>query len=384
MYSGIYKESLTMLFVGIWLLLQCYHVINREEVKINRFCVVGKLMVIMGFLVLHQLPVLALLIFFSFYPKCETKGINYGLLCFQILLSIAAALICSICGWRQEKTATVFFVVFLVILFGVADLGIQNILRKNKQLYQQMEHTALNELKVRNLNKEIALRSQMAERNARLEEREHIARNIHNVVGHTITSALVSLQAYEVLKEADSERADSKLTAASERMHLALEEIRRAVRVMDEETEEIEIRDFCSLLAAESDKFTLDTEIKIIHNFGEDWEKNIHVEKRTCEFLHSVLTECLNNGIRHGGATQFFVHLFVDSAHIRLTVSDNGKGFGGLPEAEKKKRLENGYGLRKMKEYVQIHAGSFKIETENGFQVQVELPLVTETVKKGE
>jgi signal transduction histidine kinase len=257
-------------------------------------------------------------------------------------------------------------------------------LYKNKQLYHQMVSTALNEQKVKSLNREISLRSQVAERNARLEERENIARNIHNVVGHTITSALVSLQAYEVLKEADPNRAEGKLSATSERMHLALEEIRRAVRVLDAETEDISLQDFCSLLATEADKFSTDTEIKIVHNFAESHDKELRVEKRTCEFLHSVLTECLNNGIRHGGATQFFVHLTYDTSHIRLVVSDDGKGFEGLSVVEQKKRLENGYGLRKMKDYVQTHAGTFKVDGEDGFQVQVELPLVVAAEEKGE
>ena len=92
----------------------------------------------------------------------------------------------------------------------------------------------------------------------------------------------------------------------------------------------------------------------------------------------------MNNGIRHGGATQFFVHLTYDTSHIRLVVSDDGKGFEGLSDVEKKKRLENGYGLRKMKDYVQTHAGTFKVDGEDGFQVQVELPLVAVTEEKGE
>ena len=53
-------------------------------------------------------------------------------------------------------------------------------------------------------------------------------------------------------------------------------------------------------------------------------------------------------------------------------------------DVEKKKRLENGYGLRKMKDYVQTHAGTFKVDGEDGFQVQVELPLVAVTEEKGE
>lgn len=425
MNSWIYEESLAMLLIGIWLMLQCYHVVIREERKLHIFCVAGKLIATVGLLVLYPTPILAIVIFFSFYPKYEPEGIRYGILSLQTILSIGGILLCK--GINEsgqgQGISRMLLPVALILLFVVADVSIRTMQAKSKQLYHQMESTALNEQKVKNLNREISLRSQVAERNARLEERENIARNIHNVVGHTITSALVSLQAYEVLKEADPDRAEGKLSATSERMHLALEEIRRAVRVLDAETEDISLQDFCSLLATEADKFSTDTEIQIIHNFAEGHrkgmsmpdpaenhdedalvhnlpvdcgkdamvhnsaethDKEMRVEKRTCEFLHSVLTECLNNGIRHGGATQFFVHLTYDTAHIRLVVSDNGKGFMGLSDAEKKNRMENGYGLRKMKDYVLTHAGTFKADGEDGFSVRVELPLVTMIEDKGE
>lgn len=382
MNNWFYKESFTMLLMGIWLMLQCYHVVIREEKKLHIFCVIGKLIATMGLLVLHPIPLLALVLFFAFYPKKESVGIGYGVLFLQTLLTFGGALVCKLCKASEQGFSQILLVVILAVLFAVIDLSVRSMMYKNKQLYHQMESAALNEQKVKNLNREISLRSQVAERNARLEERENIARNIHNVVGHTITSALVSLQAYEVLKEADPDRAEGKLSATSERMHLALEEIRRAVRVLDAETEDISLQDFCSLLATEADKFTTDTEIKIIHNFTEGHDNDIRVEKRTCEFLHSVLTECLNNGIRHGDATEFFVHLTYDTAHIRLVVSDNGRGLEGLSDTEKEKRLENGYGLRKMKDYVLNHAGMFKVVVDDGFQVQVELPLVTVAEKK--
>lgn len=384
MNQWLFKENFTMILVGVWLMLQCYHVIVKEERKLYILCVVGKLIVTVGLLLLHPIPLLAFVLFFVFYPKYEPKGVRYGILSLQTLLPIGGALLCRVYGGTEKGVSQVLLVVIFTVLFAVVDLSVRSMQYKNKQLYHQMENTALNEQKVKNLNREISLRSQVAERNARLEERENIARNIHNVVGHTITSALVSLQAYEVLKDADPDRAEGKLSATSERMHLALEEIRRAVRVLDAETEDISLQDFCSLLATEADKFSTDTEIKIVHNFAEGHEKELWVEKRTCEFLHSVLTECLNNGIRHGGATEFFVHLAYDTAHIKLVVSDNGKGFTGLTDAEWKRRLENGYGLRKIKEYVQTHAGTFKVEGEDGFRVQVELPLVTVAEEKGE
>ena len=378
------KENFTMILVGVWLMLQCYHVIVKEERKLHILCVVGKFIVTVGLLLLYPIPLLAFVLFVAFYPKYEPEGVHYGILSLQVLFPIVGALLCKAYGGTEKGLSQVLLVVVLSVLCAVVDLSVRSMQYKNKQLYHQMENTALNEQKVKNLNREISLRSQVAERNARLEERENIARNIHNVVGHTITSALVSLQAYEVLKDADPDRAEGKLSATSERMHLALEEIRRAVRVLDAETEEISLQDFCSLLATEADKFSTDTEIKIVHNFAEGHEKELRVEKRTCEFLHSVLTECLNNGIRHGEATQFFVHLDYDTAHIKLVVSDNGKGFTGLTDAEWKRRLENGYGLRKIKDYVLTHAGTYKAEGEDGFRVQVELPLVTVAEEKGE
>ncbi len=383
MSGYIYKESFTMLLLGGWILLQCYDVVIREERKLHFFCVIGKLLVTAGFLVMYPFPVLTLLCFFAFYPKAERNSINYYLLSVQTLLPIVASVLCVLCSPLKSTYSSVFGVALLSMVFAMTEVVIRNVLLKNRQLYRQMEYTALNEVKVKNLNREISVRSQVAERNARLEEREHIARNIHNVIGHTITSALVSLQAYEVLKEANPQRAEDKLSATSERMHLALEEIRRAVRVLDEETEEISLQDFCNLLATEAEKFSMDTEIQIVHNFADGQEKDIWVEKRTCEFLHSVLTECLNNGIRHGNATTFFVRLTYDTAHIRLEISDDGAGFEGVSDLEQKKRLEKGYGLRKMSEYVQRHGGTFRVEGENGFRVQVALPLVTREEQKG-
>lgn len=385
MESSVLRESLTMFFIGGWLWLQCYDIIVREDVRAHLLCVSGKILLTAGFLLLYPAPFFALLYFFAFYPKTERSGISLRLFGVQVLLTAGAALFCVFgeSVWNQLVTAAG---VFLPALFlAAAEFGIRSLVLKNRVLYRQMEKTALSELKVKNLNREIGVRSQTAEQNARLEEREHIARNIHNVVGHTITAALVSLQAYGVLKETQPVRAEGKLTAASERMHLALEEIRRAVRVLDAETEEIDMRDFCSLLATEMEKFSSDTELRMVHNFSEfcGTNRKVMLEKRTCEFLHSVLTECLNNGIRHGAATAFLVFLAYDAAHIRLTVSDDGRGFDGLAPAEQKRRLEQGYGLRKMKDYAEHHGGTFQFRAENGFWVRVEIPLAEGGGKNG-
>ncbi len=377
----VLRETAAMVLIGSLLLLQCYDSVTREDVRAHLLCVSGKLVFVTGFLLLYPFPVCGLLYFFSFYPKTEQNGNSLWLSGLQIVLPAGAAFFCE-AGEAAETRLFLAAGIFLLALFlAVSESVLRSLVLKNRMLYRQMERAALSELDVKNLNREISLYAQTAEQNARFEEREHIARNIHNVVGHTITSALVSLQAYEVLKENQPARAEEKLTAASGRMHLALEEIRRAVRVLDAETEEIDMQDFCSLLATELAKFSEDTELKIVHNFQElcETRQGAMLGKRTCEFLHSVLTECLNNGIRHGGATAFFVVLTCDTTHIRLTVSDNGSGFGQMNAKEQEGCLRQGYGLRKMEAYARRHGGSFQFQAENGFKVMVGLPLAGRT-----
>ena len=207
-----------------------------------------------------------------------------------------------------------------------------------------------------------------------MEERENIARNIHNVVGHTITSAIVSLQAYRAIREIEPQRGEDKLEASTQRMRSALEEIRRAVRLMDQETEIISIHDFCQILKTEIERFSMDTEIKVSHNLDEI-ETEQDINKRCCEFLHSVVAECLSNGIRHGRATAFLLLLQCYSNNIKLSIIDNGVGFSELNEEEQQLRIERGYGIKKIQRYVLEHGGKVDIKSENGLTVMLNLPL---------
>ena len=69
------------------------------------------------------------------------------------------------------------------------------------------------------------------------------------------------------------------------------------------------------------------------------------------------------------------VTFIYDTKNVRLKVQDNGCGFGKLSANEKKIRINNGFGLRKMLEYAEKHGGSCVIESEDGFTVSLSLPL---------
>lgn len=123
-----------------------------------------------------------------------------------------------------------------------------------------MQKLALSGFAEKKLNHALIMQNNIIERNARLEERENISRNIHNSVGHTITAASMALDAAGMLWETDPGRAADKARIANERIQMGLEAVRHAVRVLDEESENIHIDDFKMEIEAIIDNFTMDTE----------------------------------------------------------------------------------------------------------------------------
>ena len=241
----------------------------------------------------------------------------------------------------------------------------------NEKLKEVLYKSAVTELNEKNLNRDLSMKNYLADRNARLEEREKISRNMHNVVGHTITSAIMALDASQVLINVSQDMALQKLDIANDRMRESLESIRQAVRVMDDTNIFISSNDFICMLLNSINEFVLDTEIKIRHNI-EKTDNEYQIRNEHAQFLNGAMLELLSNGVRHGKAKAFIILLTVDSTHVKLSVADNGK----LKEFNEEKFLNEGFGLKKIKKYLTECGGHFSIYYSDGFCADVELPII--------
>ncbi|MBD5553972.1 MAG: hypothetical protein HDQ95_01120 [Roseburia sp.] len=241
-----------------------------------------------------------------------------------------------------------------------------------EQMSQAIGMLALNELKEKKMNRMLMLQSSMAERNARLEERENISRNIHNSVGHTITAASMALDAAETLWEFDSDRALDKVRSANKRIHTGLESIRHAVRVLDAETENISLDDFILELEAVVEQFTMDADVKV-HFDKEVFCPNLMIVHEHTEFFTGAVQELFTNGQKHGHAAHFTLQLLADSSHIKITVADNGKS--DFKEQDANRLLRDGFGLKKILQYIEKNGGSTKFTNENGFRTEMTIPI---------
>ena len=258
---------------------------------------------------------------------------------------------------------------FLMLMYYLMERLEKRKLREDEKL------TASNvsELHEKRLNEQLVIQNFLAEKNARLLERENISRNIHNSVGHSITAAIMTLDAADVLYDVSPEEARKRMNDANNRIRGSLESIRRAVRVLDEDNAEIAASDLKCEMEEIINEFVMDTNIRVDWNFAQLTDE-IRIPHDHAVFLTGVLQEMLTNGVKHGNASEFVVIVLGDSAHIRLEVSDNGQS--DFDSLNQKSRIDNGFGIRKIISYVEKCGGKTAFVNDNGFKGMVELPIV--------
>ncbi len=259
---------------------------------------------------------------------------------------------------------------FLVIL--IRKLIAQNAAKKEAERERMMGYS-LNEMREKRRNRELSQQSFYIDKNARLIERENISRNIHNSVGHSITAAIMTLDAADMLFDKKPEEAHKRMNDAADRIRGGLESIRSAVRALDSDDTDISVKDLICYTDNIIDEFMMDTD-RTCDRLYDMYSEEIMIPKEHVEFLTGALSELLTNGVKHGGAAHFTISLSGDSAHIRLNVKDDGHS--SFSDDTRDELIRNGFGLKKLMAYADRCGGITEFSNNEGFSAMIELPIV--------
>lgn len=205
---------------------------------------------------------------------------------------------------------------------------------------------------------------------AQEEERQRVARELHDEAGQALTAVSLNLQ---LLRNelADDLGQQQKIDNVIQLSHATAEQIRSisyGLRppLIDTLGLNLAMQDLCQELAKRS-------KIKINYS-GQDI---VDVSDAINISLYRILQESLTNVIRHSGATQVSVNLSVSPTHIFLTIQDNGKGFDqSLIGSGLAKR--RGLGLLGMQERADLISGKLEIHSTSGKGTHIQI-----TVPKG-
>jgi two-component system, NarL family, sensor histidine kinase DesK len=196
------------------------------------------------------------------------------------------------------------------------------------------------------------------ERLSKEAERERIARDLHDLLGHTLTVITVKLDLARRLLAQDSDRARNEIVEAEQTARKALAEVREAVSGFRAEGLDAEIsRARRSLLSVDVKLTTTLAPVKLSSSQG--------------NVLCLALREAVTNIVRHAHATACQVTLLEKDRTIHFTIEDNG--LGG--------QIREGNGLRGMRERVQSMAGDVKLRgfANGGTCLEITLPLASQS-----
>ncbi len=209
---------------------------------------------------------------------------------------------------------------------------------------------------------------QQAREAAVAEERNRLAREIHDSLAHYLTVISVQLEAAEKLGAEQVDRALEQVRRARRLTLECLQEVRRSVAALRASTlEELSWSNALEKLAAEfGDTTGLQVELRI------SAPEDIRLAPEIALALYRIAQEGLTNVHRHAHATRVLLAVTVSNGAVELVVQDDGHG----PPAEPPSG-QGGFGLLGLRERVELLGGrlGFGRAPSGGSRLEVVLPV---------
>lgn len=205
-------------------------------------------------------------------------------------------------------------------------------------------------------NAKLRMAGEEIEHLAKVAERERIARDLHDVLGHTLSIIILKSELAGKLIDQDPARAKAEIADVEQTSRTALAEVRSTIRGYRTDTLEAELKQA---------KAALETAGVSVRSEAEKVRLNATQES----VVALVLREAVTNIVRHANARNCHVRLTPLNGTCLLEIQDDGQG--GV-------QLE-GSGIRGMRERVESLGGTFERKIGQGTTLVIQFPLAMNT-----
>jgi len=242
--------------------------------------------------------------------------------------------------------------VFFVAVFAQLRLDEQQAREHAEQLMSELEEA----------NVQLAAYATQAEELAMTQERNRLAREIHDNLGHYLTIVNVQIEAAKVVIESDPDRALDAMNKAQELAQKGLTGVRESVAALRESpVRNRMLGEAIASLVEESQSSGIITEFEVT---GEPQP----LENKVALALYRAAQEGLTNVRKHARASRVDILLDFQPSEVRLEVRDNGVGAADTA---------GGFGLLGIRERMQLLGGRLEISTGvgKGFCLAASVPM---------
>lgn len=298
-----------------------------------------------GFSGLVTMPALSLAVL-------ELSWVWATLVTIELYAAVVAALWLSYGSSTALASIPTYGIAFVfVVVFSLVTRQAREARERAEQLSQELAGA----------NEQLRLHAQEAGELATARERNRIAREIHDGIGHYLTTINVQLEAAHAVQASQPAQAAAAVEKAARLSREALEEVRRSVGTLRADATRPPLPEALRALAA---------------NLGLNATVRVHGDLRRLppvieHALYRTAQEGLTNVSKHAAATHTDVMLDLSHEdHLRLSIIDDGRGANlGVHGS--------GHGLRGMRERLELLGGSVRFgnRTPGGFELNIQLPM---------
>ena len=247
------------------------------------------------------------------------------------------------------------FVLYMILLFTRQKEENERIRKLNEQLNQA--------------NDRLRDYAENMERMTQMRERNRLAREIHDTLGHTLTGIIMGTDAGLALFDVAPEESKRRMQVVAQSARDGLTDVRRSIKALRPDA--LERFNLEQALQGLVENFRLTTSAQITY-FQEAEELKLDTDEE--DALYRVVQEGLTNAVRHGKADRIELRITRTGDMVTVGVRDNGSGCA---------KPEEGFGLRHMRERLQMLGGTLSYgnldrnaeDGYTGFFITVHLPV---------
>lgn len=251
----------------------------------------------------------------------------------------------------SKSILSMFNILLFIIFMSVYAVGQ---IQENEFISKKLRMISL-------VNKKLQRYAVVTERIGENNERKRLAREIHDTVGHALAGVAAGIDACIVMIDSNPEATKSQLKVISKVVRQGMVDVRKSLNKLRPGA--LEKQGFKEAIEKMIDDFGSLSEVNIKIDYR---LKDVDLENTTEDILFRIIQESMTNSVRHGGASQINISLYMEENNLCLYIKDNGIGCS---------EISYGFGLKQMKERVAIINGKVKFDGTNGFMVMVKIPI---------
>ncbi len=352
------KNTVLSLIVYVMEILLCLVIIRCLYISYNGIILLVVADIVTSIRDKHNRALfLAIMGFIYILSDYSIVSIQFKVISFQEFLNVYNSKISMLLMGAKNMLVSINIFVFIVYMI----ILMRNQMKENARIALLNIQLQTANARLKEMNVQLQDYAQMQKKMGETEERNRIAREIHDTLGHTMTGLSAGIDACIAMIDFSVDATKKQLNKISKVARQGINDIRRSVnKLRPDALEHLNLEAALEKMMEETMEVS---DVSIYHHcdlpvlkFNQDEE----------DMIYRVVQEGITNAIRHGKASNIEINIQKENKWLILSIQDDGIGCD---------EIQSGFGLIHIKERIQMLNGEVKYDGSHGFHITAKIPI---------